>query len=114
MRFGAHLPIAGFGGERPSASTLIGCAEAAEARGAPGGARRGFARIGSGRSPPSVPGAAPRRPHARVDPGRLRGRAHSVRRALVEVRCRDVSPEVVPGPRGAGSGDTAVDSKLGI
>jgi len=33
MRFGAHLPIAGFGGERPSASTLIGCAEAAEALG---------------------------------------------------------------------------------
>src|SRR5947208_14083755 len=33
MRFGAHLPIAGFGGERPSAFTLIGCAEAAEALG---------------------------------------------------------------------------------
>ena len=33
MRFGAHLPVAGFGGERPAASTLIGCAEAAEALG---------------------------------------------------------------------------------
>ena len=33
MRFGAHLPVAGFGGERPTASTLIGCAEAAEALG---------------------------------------------------------------------------------
>ena len=33
MRFGAHLPIAGFGGERPSAFTLVGCAEAAEALG---------------------------------------------------------------------------------
>jgi alkanesulfonate monooxygenase SsuD/methylene tetrahydromethanopterin reductase-like flavin-dependent oxidoreductase (luciferase family) len=33
MRFGAHLPIAGFGGERPAASTLIDCAEAAEGLG---------------------------------------------------------------------------------
>src|SRR2546427_11150842 len=33
MRFGVHLPIAGFGGERPAASTLIGCAEVAEALG---------------------------------------------------------------------------------
>jgi alkanesulfonate monooxygenase SsuD/methylene tetrahydromethanopterin reductase-like flavin-dependent oxidoreductase (luciferase family) len=33
MRFGAHLPVTGFGGERPSASTLIECAEAAEALG---------------------------------------------------------------------------------
>ncbi len=33
MRFGAHLPVAGFNGERPSASTLIECAEAAEALG---------------------------------------------------------------------------------
>jgi alkanesulfonate monooxygenase SsuD/methylene tetrahydromethanopterin reductase-like flavin-dependent oxidoreductase (luciferase family) len=33
MRFGAHLPVAGFGGDRPAASTLIGCAEAAEALG---------------------------------------------------------------------------------
>ena len=33
MRFGAHLPVAGFGGERPAASTLIDCAEAAEALG---------------------------------------------------------------------------------
>jgi alkanesulfonate monooxygenase SsuD/methylene tetrahydromethanopterin reductase-like flavin-dependent oxidoreductase (luciferase family) len=33
MRFGAHLPVAGFRGERPAASTLIGCAEAAEALG---------------------------------------------------------------------------------
>ena len=33
MRFGAHLPVAGFGGERPAASTLIECAEAAEALG---------------------------------------------------------------------------------
>jgi len=33
MRFGAHLPVAGFGGERPSPSTLIECAEAAEALG---------------------------------------------------------------------------------
>jgi alkanesulfonate monooxygenase SsuD/methylene tetrahydromethanopterin reductase-like flavin-dependent oxidoreductase (luciferase family) len=33
MRFGAHLPIAGFAGERPSPSTLIECAEAAEALG---------------------------------------------------------------------------------
>ena len=33
MRFGAHLPVAGFGGERPAASTLIGCAEAADALG---------------------------------------------------------------------------------
>jgi len=33
MRFGAHLPVAGFTGELPSASTLIECAEAAEALG---------------------------------------------------------------------------------
>jgi alkanesulfonate monooxygenase SsuD/methylene tetrahydromethanopterin reductase-like flavin-dependent oxidoreductase (luciferase family) len=33
MQIGAHLPIAGFGGKRPSASTLIECAEAAEALG---------------------------------------------------------------------------------
>jgi alkanesulfonate monooxygenase SsuD/methylene tetrahydromethanopterin reductase-like flavin-dependent oxidoreductase (luciferase family) len=33
MRFGAHLPVAGFAGQRPSASTLIECAEAAEALG---------------------------------------------------------------------------------
>src|SRR5438876_10398852 len=33
MRFGAHLPVAGFGGGRPAASTLIGCAEAADALG---------------------------------------------------------------------------------
>src|SRR5437773_5120550 len=33
MQFGAHLPDAGFGGERPSASTLIECAETAEALG---------------------------------------------------------------------------------
>ena len=33
MRFGAHLPVAGFGGERPASSTLIECAEAAEALG---------------------------------------------------------------------------------
>src|ERR1700716_1858723 len=33
MRFGAHLPVAGFGGERPSPSALIECAEAAEALG---------------------------------------------------------------------------------
>ena len=33
MRFGAHLPVAGFGGQRPAASILIECAEAAEALG---------------------------------------------------------------------------------
>jgi alkanesulfonate monooxygenase SsuD/methylene tetrahydromethanopterin reductase-like flavin-dependent oxidoreductase (luciferase family) len=33
MRFGAHLPVAGFGGERPSPSALIECAEAAESLG---------------------------------------------------------------------------------
>ncbi len=33
MLFGAHLPVAGFGGVRPSASTLIECAEAAEGLG---------------------------------------------------------------------------------
>lgn len=33
MRFGAHLPVAGFGGERPAAATLIECAEAAESLG---------------------------------------------------------------------------------
>jgi alkanesulfonate monooxygenase SsuD/methylene tetrahydromethanopterin reductase-like flavin-dependent oxidoreductase (luciferase family) len=33
MRFGAHLPVAGFGGERPAPSALIECAEAAEALG---------------------------------------------------------------------------------
>ena len=33
MRFGAHLPVAGFDGERPSASTVMECAEAAEALG---------------------------------------------------------------------------------
>jgi alkanesulfonate monooxygenase SsuD/methylene tetrahydromethanopterin reductase-like flavin-dependent oxidoreductase (luciferase family) len=33
MRFGAHLPVAGFAGERPSPSTLIECAEAADALG---------------------------------------------------------------------------------
>jgi hypothetical protein len=33
MRFGAHLPIAGFGRERPPASTLMECAEASEALG---------------------------------------------------------------------------------
>ncbi|MDQ2942576.1 MAG: LLM class flavin-dependent oxidoreductase, partial [Candidatus Dormibacteraeota bacterium] len=33
MRFGAHLPVAGFGGERPAPSTLIEYAEAAEALG---------------------------------------------------------------------------------
>jgi alkanesulfonate monooxygenase SsuD/methylene tetrahydromethanopterin reductase-like flavin-dependent oxidoreductase (luciferase family) len=33
MRFGAHLPVAGFGGERPAPSTLIECAEAADALG---------------------------------------------------------------------------------
>jgi alkanesulfonate monooxygenase SsuD/methylene tetrahydromethanopterin reductase-like flavin-dependent oxidoreductase (luciferase family) len=33
MLFGAHLPIAGFDGSRPAASTLIECAEAAEALG---------------------------------------------------------------------------------
>src|ERR1700682_1899831 len=33
MRFGAHLPVAGFGGERPAASTVIEYAEAAEALG---------------------------------------------------------------------------------
>ena len=33
MRFGAHLPIAGFAGERPAPATLIDCAEAAEALG---------------------------------------------------------------------------------
>jgi alkanesulfonate monooxygenase SsuD/methylene tetrahydromethanopterin reductase-like flavin-dependent oxidoreductase (luciferase family) len=31
--FGAHLPIAGWGGARPAASTVIECAEAAEALG---------------------------------------------------------------------------------
>jgi len=33
MRFGAHLPIAGFGAVLPSGSTLIECAEAAEGLG---------------------------------------------------------------------------------
>src|SRR6266852_5885690 len=33
MLFGAHLPVASFGGVRPSASTLIECAEAAEGLG---------------------------------------------------------------------------------
>jgi alkanesulfonate monooxygenase SsuD/methylene tetrahydromethanopterin reductase-like flavin-dependent oxidoreductase (luciferase family) len=33
MHFGAHLPIAGFGGSRTAAATLIECAEAAEALG---------------------------------------------------------------------------------
>jgi alkanesulfonate monooxygenase SsuD/methylene tetrahydromethanopterin reductase-like flavin-dependent oxidoreductase (luciferase family) len=33
VRFGAHLPIAGFDGFRPSAATVIECAEAAEALG---------------------------------------------------------------------------------
>ena len=33
MRFGAHLPIAGFAGMRPAASTLMAYAEAAEALG---------------------------------------------------------------------------------
>jgi len=33
MLFGAHLPIAGFDGARPAASTVIECAEAAEALG---------------------------------------------------------------------------------
>jgi alkanesulfonate monooxygenase SsuD/methylene tetrahydromethanopterin reductase-like flavin-dependent oxidoreductase (luciferase family) len=33
MVFGAHLPIAGFVGSRPAATTLIECAEAAEALG---------------------------------------------------------------------------------
>jgi alkanesulfonate monooxygenase SsuD/methylene tetrahydromethanopterin reductase-like flavin-dependent oxidoreductase (luciferase family) len=33
MLFGVHLPIAGFDGLRPAASTLIDCAEAAEALG---------------------------------------------------------------------------------
>src|SRR5213594_2746062 len=33
MRFGVQLPIAGFGGDRPSATTLIECAETAEALG---------------------------------------------------------------------------------
>jgi alkanesulfonate monooxygenase SsuD/methylene tetrahydromethanopterin reductase-like flavin-dependent oxidoreductase (luciferase family) len=33
VRFGAHLPIAGFEGQRPAASTLIECAEAADALG---------------------------------------------------------------------------------
>jgi hypothetical protein len=33
MLFGAHRPIAGFDGSRPAASTLIDCAEAAEALG---------------------------------------------------------------------------------
>src|ERR1700674_3594413 len=33
MRFGAHLPVAGFGGRRPSPSALIECAEAAESLG---------------------------------------------------------------------------------
>jgi alkanesulfonate monooxygenase SsuD/methylene tetrahydromethanopterin reductase-like flavin-dependent oxidoreductase (luciferase family) len=33
MRFGAHLPVAGFGGELPRASTVIEVAEAAEALG---------------------------------------------------------------------------------
>jgi alkanesulfonate monooxygenase SsuD/methylene tetrahydromethanopterin reductase-like flavin-dependent oxidoreductase (luciferase family) len=33
MHFGAHLPIAGFGGVRPAAATVIECAEAAEALG---------------------------------------------------------------------------------
>ena len=33
MLFGAHLPIAGFDGSAPSASTVIDCAEAAEALG---------------------------------------------------------------------------------
>jgi alkanesulfonate monooxygenase SsuD/methylene tetrahydromethanopterin reductase-like flavin-dependent oxidoreductase (luciferase family) len=33
MRFGAHLPVAGFAGERPAASTLIECAEAADGLG---------------------------------------------------------------------------------
>lgn len=30
MQFGAHLPIAGFGGERPAAATVLECAEVAE------------------------------------------------------------------------------------
>ena len=33
MRFGAHLPIAAFNGSRPTASTLVECAEVAEALG---------------------------------------------------------------------------------
>jgi alkanesulfonate monooxygenase SsuD/methylene tetrahydromethanopterin reductase-like flavin-dependent oxidoreductase (luciferase family) len=33
MRFGAHLPVAGFGGERPAPSALIECAEVAEGLG---------------------------------------------------------------------------------
>jgi len=110
MRFGAHLPVAGFGGERPAASTLIGCAEAADALGYTTLCANdhirfavpwidGLVALGAAAARTRSitlmttaallvvrgSGPAPRRPHARVDPGRLRSRPHSIRRALGEV-----------------------------